>query len=620
MRLYQQLVLFMLAATVLPLALLGFYLLRASEEELARRIGSEQRARASAAATDAAASILEPVDALSRSTDAFDWSRLGASELKGALSLVYQQAPGVSAVVLVGPDARPLAPGVYLEQAQPDRPAFSAEAMPALLSALALAPLEAGSKGQTALSPAYARAGQPAASLAISVKLADGGKAPFVLAELSLAQVAQRLKAGSQEPSERLLLVDGGGRVLAGTDETEPLSALDGTLWGQATTSLGAQSVSSLRALLPGREPMLVSVARLPHALGLYALISVDEHLALASVRRLRQTVLGSIAAGLGVLLLIGFAFTRRLNRRIAAAAAGAEAFGRGELNHRIPVSGADELTELSETFNRLGAELEGARGRLLRWNDELKARVEEATAELKAAQVQLLETQKLAAIGQLGAGVAHEINNPLAGILGHTQLLMLERSEADPDFDALRKIEQSAKRCKEITQNLLRFSQQRDRPELRPTDLNAIVRDALSLNLNQMKGEGISVELALSPGVLLVKGDPGHLSQVILALLSNARTALMQRPLKQISLVTRREGELAVVEVRDTGKGIQPAHLPRIFEPFFTTKDIWSNVGLGLSVAYRVMTEHQGKIDVATEVGKGSVFSLRLPALKATA
>src|SRR4029077_8940381 len=141
---------------------------------------------------------------------------------------------------------------------------------------------------------------------------------------------------------------------------------------------------------------------------------------------------------------------------------------------------GGDELKELADTFNRMGSELEAARGRLLKWDDDLKAKGGAATADLRAAQGQLVEAQKLAAIGQLGAGVAHEINNPLCGILGNAQLMMLDRAPEDPDYEMLQKIEQSAKRCKEITENLLRFSQARRRSELKTFDLGALVRETV--------------------------------------------------------------------------------------------------------------------------------------------
>jgi C4-dicarboxylate-specific signal transduction histidine kinase len=383
-------------------------------------------------------------------------------------------------------------------------------------------------------------------------------------------------------------------------------------VWQKLGTLLaGADEGSFSTATEPAR---VVSAARVPNELGLYAVVSRTQADALAPVRRMRRTVLIAIGAALAVLLGLGAAFTRRLSRRIGQVVQGAEAFSGGDLSWRIPVSGSDELAHLADAFNRMGSELEAARTRLLRWNDELRQKVEEATAELRAAQAQLVEAQKLAAIGQLGAGVAHEINNPLAGILGNAQLLMLERSEQDPDFETLRKIEQSAKRCKEITQNLLRFSQQRDRPELRPVNLNTVVRDALALTENQIQAESIELRSQLVAGRIAVNADPGHLSQVILSIVSNARTAMMQTERKELSVRTSVEGGEAVVAVEDTGKGIKPEHLPRIFEPFFTTKDVWSNVGLGLSVAYRVMSEHGGRIEVKSELGRGTAVMLHLP------
>jgi signal transduction histidine kinase len=390
-----------------------------------------------------------------------------------------------------------------------------------------------------------------------------------------------------------------------------PLSTIEPAVWDALQKNLAHADAGAFA--VGGKDPSRIAAARLAGALGLYAIARTDEAHALAPVARMRRTALVSLGLSLFVLLAAGGLFTRRLNRRLGRVMEGAEAFGRGELSLRIALEGGDELSELADTFNRMGGELEGARARLLRWNDELKQKVDEATAELRAAQAQLVEAQKLAAVGQLGAGVAHEINNPLAGILGHTQLLLLDREPGDADFDALRKIEQSAKRCKEITQNLLRFSQQKQKPELRPIDLNSVVREAMGLGENQIKAEGIEVKLELSATPVKVHGDPGHLTQLLLALVSNARTAMAKSEQKTLTVRTEL-GDDARLTVADTGKGIAPEHLPRIFEPFFTTKDVWSNVGLGLSVCYRVATEHQGKIEVATEVGKGSAFTLRLP------
>ncbi|QSQ25229.1 HAMP domain-containing protein [Pyxidicoccus parkwayensis] len=613
MRLYQQLVLFMLAATVLPLAAVGFLLLSRAEAELAARIDAEQRSQASATAEAVSASLMEVVDALARSAEMFDWQSATDAETAGGLRLLYGQSPAVSAVLKLDANGHPVGAPVYRAQAVDGHPAFHTEGLERLVKSVPVQPLRGGGKGQAALGTAYAHGDEGHSAVAVAVKLAEGEGAPYALAEVVFTPLEAVLRRRAAGGLGRIDLVDEDRRVLASSDPERRMKVLAPELVAHLVTPTAPlpDAVRSFRVEAPDRR---VSVARVPQGLRFDVVVEVDEATALAPVRAMRRTVLLSIGGTFLVLLGLGGLFTRRLNRRLADVVEGAEAYGRGELDKRVTVRGQDELSELATTFNRMGAELESARAKLLRWNDDLRTRVDEATADLKAAQVQLLEAQKLAAVGQLGAGVAHEINNPLAGILGNVQLLMLDRASGDPDLSTLQKIEQSAKRCKEITQNLLRFSQQRERAELRPVDLNAVVRDALSLTEHQTRSEGITLVTELKQGLGRVRADPGHLSQVVLALLSNARTAMLKTPTRLLTLRTGERDGRAFLEVEDTGKGIAAHIRPRIFEPFFTTKDVWSNVGLGLSVAWRVVTEAGGTIDVRSEAGQGACFTVTLP------
>ncbi|PTL85243.1 sensor histidine kinase [Vitiosangium sp. GDMCC 1.1324] len=610
MRLYQQLILFMLAATVLPLAAVGFLLLSRAEAELAERIVSEQRVVAEATAESVSMELMKTVDALARSAELFNWESITPEEFQGGLQLLYGQSPSVSAVLHLDAQGKPRGAPVFQASGESDHPGFDPTATTALARAVPVETLRRGNKGQAALGRVYAHAPSGQAAVAVAVKLADGEDAPYALAEVVFSDLQALLERRAGGNPGRIELVDSSaGRILASSLPERRLQPV-----GAALATRLASDDAPVRSFRVDAPAMRASAARVPKVPGFEVVVAVDEDVALAPVHAMRRTVLVSIGGAFLVLLGLGALYTRRLNRRLSEVVAGAEAFGRGELSQRVKVEGDDELSDLASTFNRMGSELEAARVRMLRWNDELKARVEEATAELKAAQVQLLEAQKLAAVGQLGAGVAHEINNPLAGILGNTQLLMLERDEKDPDFDTLRKIELSAKRCKEITQNLLRFSQQRAKPELRPVDLNAVIRDALSLTENQIKGEGIVLATELGSPPVRVRGDPGHLSQVVLALVSNARTAMLKTQAKRLTLRTGERDGRGFLEVEDTGKGIAPEHRSRVFEPFFTTKDVWSNVGLGLSVAWRVVSEAGGTIDLRTEVGQGTCFTVWLP------
>ena len=612
MRLYQQLILFMLAATVLPLAAVGFGLLSRAEAEVANRIDAEQRARAAATAELVGASLMEVADALARSAELFDWNAVSDAETVGGLRLLYRQSQVVSAVVKLDAAGRPMGAPVFHPTATEGHPGFREDGLARLVGSMPVQTLRGGGKGQAAVGSTYVHEETGLAAVAVAVKLAEGPDAPYALAEVVFTSQEELLHRHAAGGPGRIDLVDEDRRVLASSASGRHMTPLAPELASQLLAPTGLPSAPrSFRVEAPARR---VAVARVPHGLRFDVLVEVDEAAALAPVHAMRRTVLLSIGSAFMVLLGLGALFTRRLNRRLTEVVKGAEAYGRGELDRRVKVEGQDELSELAATFNRMGTELEAARARLLRWNDDLRTRVDEATAELRSAQAQLLEAQKLAAVGQLGAGVAHEINNPLAGILGNVQLLMMERGATDPDADTLRKIEQSAKRCKEITQNLLRFSQQREKADLRPVDLNAVVRDALSLTEYQLQSDGIELITELGQGLGRVRADPGHLSQVVLALLSNARTAMLKTPVKRITLRTGQVDGAGFLEVEDTGKGIAPNIRPRIFEPFFTTKDVWSNVGLGLSVAWRVVSEASGSIDVRSEVGQGSCFTVKLP------
>ena len=612
MKLYQQLILFMLAVTVLPLAVVGFLLLSRAEAELAERISAEQRALAVATSESVEASLRKTVDAMALVVQSVRWHELNDEELEGALSLVYLQSSAVSAVLKLSPQGEPLGPPFYFAEGQ-DRPAghpsFDPASLRTLTQAVPVSALAVVKKGHAALGRVYSHSLTQKAAVAVAIKIEAGAAAPFVLAEVVFQDLERLVDHKAKGTLARIDLVDNTGLILASSDDSRRMTQLEAAVTPRLRAP-GEEMVHSFRTAEPA---LRVSAARVSTELDFYVVASVGEEAGMAPVRSMRRTVLLSIGATLMVLLALGALYTRRINQRLSAVVVGVEAFSRGELDRRVQVSGDDEITALASTFNHMGAELEAARAKLLRWNDDLRQKVEEAMAELKAAQVQLLEAQKLAAVGQLGAGVAHELNNPLAGILGYVQLMLMSRGEGDQDLDMLRKIEQSAKRCKEITQNLLRFSQQRAQADLRTVDLNSVVRDALALTENQMKGEGITLVTQLAPQPVRVKADPGHSSQVVLALVSNARTAMLKSSTRVLTVRSGERDGRGFLEVEDSGKGIAPEHLNRIFEPFFTTKDVWSNVGLGLSVAWRVVSEAGGGIDVRTEPGKGACFTVWL-------
>ena len=242
---------------------------------------------------------------------------------------------------------------------------------------------------------------------------------------------------------------------------------------------------------------------------------------------------------------------------------------------------------------------------------------VRDMTEERMLAE-QLLQREKLAAVGQLVSGVAHELNNPLAGIMAFSQL-MLAMSGATPDQqDALVTIHKEAKRAAKIVSNLLIFARQRH-PERSEADLNQVLQDTLELRRYSLRTHQIEVETDYDPELPLTWADAFQLQQVILNLLTNAEQALRNHGgEKRITLRTWREGELILASISDSGPGVPPAALDQIFNPFFTTKPVGEGTGLGLSISDAIIREHGGQIRVASRVGEGATFTVELPIVHA--
>jgi signal transduction histidine kinase/DNA-binding response OmpR family regulator len=254
---------------------------------------------------------------------------------------------------------------------------------------------------------------------------------------------------------------------------------------------------------------------------------------------------------------------------------------------------------------------------RLYREVEEKAQRLEEAYRRLEEAQRQLIQTEKLAAIGQLAAGVAHEINNPLTGILGFAQLLIQEEGLTPQQREDLESIYKQSQRCRTIIQNLLQFSHRKE-PKMEDIDMAPLVETTLKLVQYDFKTSGIELAVDVPSGLPPIHGDPNQLQQVFLNLLTNARQALEPKKAGgkiSISAVAR-EGWV-VLEFSDNGTGIPQEHLGKIFDPFFTTKPVGKGTGLGLSISYGIIQQHQGKIRAESAPGKGSTFVIELPARK---
>ncbi len=226
----------------------------------------------------------------------------------------------------------------------------------------------------------------------------------------------------------------------------------------------------------------------------------------------------------------------------------------------------------------------------------------------------QLLQADKLASLGQLSAGVAHEINNPLGLILGYTQLMLRDEPENSQKHEDLKTIEKHTRNCKTIVEALLNFARKTETKKML-VDVNRAIEQVVTVIRHQFELSGIAVQTRYDPELPQVLGDTEKLKQVVMNLVMNARQSISAAG--QITVTTRHDarGRRVAIAVADTGSGIPPHVLTRIFDPFFTTKPTGQGTGLGLSVSYGIVQEHGGEITVDSESGKGSLFSVILPA-----
>ena len=232
---------------------------------------------------------------------------------------------------------------------------------------------------------------------------------------------------------------------------------------------------------------------------------------------------------------------------------------------------------------------------------------------KLQNTHLQLVSSEKMASLGKLAAGIAHEINNPLGGILIYSSLMMEDLPEGDSKRGDLARIVQEASRCKDIVKSLLEFARQTE-PKMEPADINRAITDGLFFLENQALFHNVKIIKNLDPFLPFVRGNAGQLKQVLINIIVNAAEAMHGNGTLTITSSTSSDRKWVTLEFTDTGEGIQEENLTRIFDPFFTTKDVGKGTGLGLSTSYGIIESHGGKIRVRSKVGEGTTFTIELP------
>ena len=372
-------------------------------------------------------------------------------------------------------------------------------------------------------------------------------------------------------------------------------------------------------------EPDCSNAACHAHAAGSQVLGVLDTNLSLASVdqvvaRSEREIVLFTLASII-ILSLISAALIRAtVHNPVRQLTEGTRHVAEGDLNYSLPVASNDELGSLAASFNRMTEQLKRAQEENQQWTRTLETRVHEKTGELERAYHRLVQSEKMASLGKLAAVVAHEINNPLAGILTYSKLvsrlvdkgLENEQRRAEAKTD-LQQIEGESRRCGAIVKNLLTFA--RRAPHVpQKNNLAGIVERCLLLVGHQCELQQVEVESHLDPQMPSIYCDAGQIQQVLLALLMNAVEAMPHGGRLKLEAAYNAERREAQIIVNDDGMGIPKDVLPHIFEPFFTTKAEGKGVGLGLAVALGIVQQHAGNIEVSSTPQKGTTFKVILP------
>jgi two-component system, NtrC family, sensor kinase len=352
--------------------------------------------------------------------------------------------------------------------------------------------------------------------------------------------------------------------------------------------------------------------------------VSLDLRTADAEIGSVKQRVF--LISGLMVVLISGFIilFTRRyVHAPIRKLVEGIRAVSIMHLDKPVEINSSEELGELAQDFDMMRVQLNEAIRQLNEFTQGLESKVEERTEELKVAHQKLLRSDRLASLGQLSASVAHEINNPLSGVLNLAMLMQRMVKEDGippqriPEFKKyLAQVVNETSRVGRIVQDLLAFSR-RSKPHQRAdTNLNGVITSTVSLIGHKLKLMGVTIDLQLDESVPPITCDVSQMQQVLINLVMNAAEATQGKNNGSVKVRTSAppSRNTFILEVIDNGDGIRPENISKIYTPFFTTKGEGKGVGLGLAVVYGIVQAHGGDIELHSIVGEGTTFKVTLP------
>lgn len=313
--------------------------------------------------------------------------------------------------------------------------------------------------------------------------------------------------------------------------------------------------------------------------------------------------------------LSLGIVLHKLVSKPVSHLVEGMERVASGDLDYSLPVKTKDEIGRLTESFNSMIKEIKAAKEQRERWSQALEEEIAKKTEEIRKTQAGLIQTEKLASLGRMSAGVAHELNNPLTGIVTFAHLMLRRVPPQSEDAEDLKVIIEQADRCSRIIKNLLTFARATP-PEKEEVAINDVLSKTIYMVKNQEKFHNIKFNINIEDAQFITQGETSQFQQIFLNMLINAADAMNERG--TITIATRKiivdDEAFVEIEFTDTGCGIPEEMMGRLFEPFFTTKPVGKGTGLGLAVSRGIVRHYGGQILVKSTVGKGTSFFVRLP------
>jgi two-component system NtrC family sensor kinase len=343
------------------------------------------------------------------------------------------------------------------------------------------------------------------------------------------------------------------------------------------------------------------------------SLATIDEQIAVSR----RSLIISSIIITLLTAIFSGIFIWLMVHIRVNELIKGARAISNGNLDYTLDIKTKDELGELALDFNEMSKNLNKAYNQIKEWNETLNLKVQEKTNQLKEIYERIVQIEKIASLGKLSATVAHEINNPLEGILTYSKLIIKKLKNHRDDIEIgkiisfLEIISSESERCGNVVKNLLLFSRVSENV-IERNDLVNIIERSILLVSHHFKINNILLNKKFSCETYLIDCDKNQIQQALVAILINAVESMPNGGNLSIDLI--HDNSKVSIEVADTGCGIPPENLDKIFEPFYTTKSSGKGTGLGLSVVYGIVEQHKGKISVESKINEGTKIKITLP------